>query len=81
MNVRQIKQIDRPPAKSDEDSPPGSISDTENWLNWIGDLDNQNNSEHDTEAENESYMQLDNSSEDSETPEQRNVSATPMFPD
>jgi len=75
LNVRQIKRIDRHPAESHEDSSPGSISDTENWLNWNGDLDNPNNSEDDWEADDESDMQLDNGIEDSETPEQQNVSA------
>jgi len=45
LNVHRINQIDRHPAKSDEDSSPESISDTENWLNWNRDLDNPNDSE------------------------------------
>jgi len=44
LNVRQIKRINRHPAESDEDSSPESMSDTENWLNWNGDLDNPNDS-------------------------------------
>jgi hypothetical protein len=40
-------------------------------------LDNPNNSKDDWEADNESDMELDNGSEDSETPEVRNVSAAP----
>jgi hypothetical protein len=67
-NVRRIKWIDRHPAESDEDSSPESISDTESWLNWNGDLDNPNNSEDDWEADNESDTELNNGSEDSETP-------------
>jgi len=63
LNVRQIKQIDRHPAQSDEDSSAESISDTENWLNWNGDLDNPNNSEDNGEADNESDKELDNGSE------------------
>jgi hypothetical protein len=47
LNVRRIKRIDRHPADSNEDSSPESISDTENWLNWNGDLDNLNDSEDD----------------------------------
>jgi len=77
LNVRRIKRIDRHPAESDEDSSPESISDTENWPNWNGDLDNPNESEDNWEADNESNMELDNGSEISETPEQRNVSAAP----
>jgi len=38
-------------------------------LNWNGDLDNPNNSEDDWEADNTSDIALDNSREDSETPE------------
>jgi len=60
LNVRQIKWIDRHPAKSDEDSSPESISDTEHWFNWNGDLDNPNDSEDDWEADNASDMELDN---------------------
>jgi len=80
LNVRRIKRIDHHPAESDEDSSPESISDTENWLNWNGDLDNPNNSEDDWEADNESDMELDNCSEVSETLEVRNVSAAPNVP-
>jgi len=80
LNVRRIKSIDRHPAESDEDSSPECISDTENWLNWNGDLDNPNDSEDDWEADDESDMELHNGIEDSETLEQRDVSATPNVP-
>jgi len=77
LNVRRIKRIDSHPAESDKDCSPASISDTKNWLNWKGDLDNSNDSKDDWEADNESDMELDNDSEVSETPEQRNVTAAP----
>jgi len=80
LNVRRIKRIDRHPAESDEDSSPESISDTENWLDWTGYLDNPHDSEDDWEADNESDMELDNCSEVSETLEVRNVSAAPNVP-
>jgi len=80
LNVRRIKRIDHHPTESDVDSSPESISDTENWLYWNGDLDNPNDSEDDWEADNESDMELDNGSEDSETPEVRNVSMAPNVP-
>jgi hypothetical protein len=80
LNVRRIKRIDCHPAESDEDSSPESISDTENWLNWNGDLDNPNDSEEDWEADNESDIELDNGSEESETLELRDVSAAPNVP-
>jgi len=80
LNVCQIKWIDRHPAETDEDSSPESISDTENSPNWNEDLDNPNMSEDNWEAHNESDMELDNGSENSETPEQRNVSVAPNVP-
>ena len=80
LNVRWIKRIDCDPAESDEDGSPESISDTENCLNWNGDLDNPNDSEDDWEADNESDMELDNGSEVSATLEERNVSAAPNVP-
>ena len=79
-NVRWIKAINHHPAESDEHSSPETISDTKNWPNWNGNLDNPNNSKDDWKAANESYMELDNTSEDSETPEQRNVSTAPNVP-
>jgi hypothetical protein len=80
LNVRRIKRIVHHPSKSNEDSSPEPISDTENWLNWNGDLHNRNDSEDDWEADNESDMELDNCSEVSETFEVRNVSAAPNVP-
>jgi len=73
LNVCRIRQIDRHPAESDDDSSPETISDTENWLNWNGDLDNPNESKDDWEADNESEAALDNCFEDPECPEQRDV--------
>jgi hypothetical protein len=60
----------RLPAESDDDSTTESISDTENWLAWIGDLDNPNLSEDDWEGDNESDLEEDTVIEDSETPAQ-----------
>jgi len=80
LNVRRIKRIHRHPPKSDEDSSPESISDIKHWLNWNGDLDNPNDSEDDWEPDDESDMELHNDIEDSETTEQRNVSAAPNVP-
>ena len=80
LNVRRIKKIDRHPAESKEDSAPKSISDTENWLNWNGDLDNPNVSKDDWEADDESDLEQDNVIEDPETPAQQDVSAAPNVP-
>jgi hypothetical protein len=43
-------------------------------------LDNPNDSEDNWEADNESAMELDNGSEESETPELQSVSAAPNVP-
>ena len=77
MNVRQIRTIDHHPLESDDDSAPKSISHTENWLNWNGDLDNPNEREDNCEADNESDVEQNNSFEDPEYPEQRDVCAAP----
>jgi len=45
MNVRRIRRFNLHSVESNEDSAPESISDTEGWLNWNGDLDNPNDSE------------------------------------
>jgi len=80
LNVPRIRKIDRHPVESDDDSAPESISDTENWLNWNGDLRNPNQSEDDCEADNKSDVEQDNCIEDSECPEQRDVCAAPNVP-
>jgi hypothetical protein len=80
LNVRRIKRIDRHPAEHDEDISPESISDTENWLNWNRDLDNPNDSEDDWQGDNESDRELDDGSEESETPGLRSVNAAPNVP-
>jgi len=48
-----------------------------NWLNWHGHIRNSNQSENDWEVENGSNVGNDNSIEDSESPEQWDVSAAP----
>jgi len=53
LNVRQIRRINCHPVESDEDSAPGCISDTDDWLNWNGDFDNLNNCEEDCVADDE----------------------------
>jgi hypothetical protein len=77
LNVPQIRRINCHPVESDENRPPESISDTEDWLNCNGDLDYPNNSEDDYTADIESDMDQDNSIEDPESPEQQNVSTMP----
>jgi len=64
LNVRPNKPIDRHPTESDEASAPESISETEYWLDWSGDLHNPNDSEDDWKTDNESNIELDNGIED-----------------
>ena len=80
LNVCQIKRIDCHLAETAEESSPESIADTENWLNWNGDLDNSNDSEDDWEKDNESHRELHNVSEDSEAPDVWNVRVEPNVP-
>jgi len=54
LNDRRIRRINHHPVESDEDRAPESISDTDDWLNWYGDLDNRNDSEEDCAADDES---------------------------
>jgi len=69
LNVCRMKRIDLYSADNDNDSVPGSISDTENWLNWNSDLDNPNDSEVDCEADDESDIDPDSGIRTSESPE------------
>jgi len=80
LNVRRIRRINRHPVESDDDSAPESISDTEDWLNWNGDLDNPNDSEEDCAAADESDIEHNNGIEDPECPEQQDVRAAPNVP-
>jgi len=80
LNVRRIWRIDRHPAENDDDSAPERVSNTENWLNWNGDLDNPNESEDDCDADNESDVELENCFADPECPEQWDVCAAPNIP-
>jgi len=80
LNVHRIRRINRHPVESDEDSAPESISDTEDWLHWNGDLDNPNDSEEDCTADDHSDIHHNNCIEDLECPEMQDVSAAPNVP-
>jgi len=77
LNVHQIRRINHHPVDCDEYIAPESISDTENWLNREGDLDNPNDSEDYWVADIESDIVQDNGIEYLECPEKWDVSATP----
>jgi hypothetical protein len=81
LNVRRIPRIYRHPVKSDEDSAPDSILDTEDWLNWNGDLDNPNDSKEDYAADDDSDIEHNNCIEDPECPEWQDMSAMLNVPE
>jgi hypothetical protein len=54
--------------------------DTQDWLNWTGDLDHPNDSDDDCAADFGSDMEQDNSIEVQECPEQRDQCAAPHVP-
>ena len=60
LNVRRIRRIDHHAVECDDDSAPESILDTDDWLNWNGDLDNPNDSEEDSTADDESDIEHNN---------------------
>jgi len=57
LDVRRILRMNCHPVQSDEDSPPESISDTYDWLNWNGNLDNPIDREGDCAADDESDIE------------------------
>jgi hypothetical protein len=60
QNVCRIQRINGHPVESDEDRAPESVSETEDWLNWNGDLDNPNDSEENCTAADESETEYNN---------------------
>jgi hypothetical protein len=74
-NVHAIRRTNCPPVESDNDSAPKNLSDTDDWLNWNGDLDNPNHSKEDCSADYVSDIEHNNHIEDPECPEQHDVSA------
>jgi len=80
LNVRRIPRLNHHPVQSDEDIAHESIADSDDWLNWNGDLENPNNSKDDCVADVESVIEGAKSIEDLEYPEQRDVSATSIVP-
>jgi len=81
LNDHRIRRINCHPVESDEDSAPESILDTENWLNWNGNLDTPNDSKEDCTADIEFDIEQNNGIENSESREQQDVSAVPHGPE
>jgi hypothetical protein len=80
FNVRKVQRFKRYPVDSDKCCSPASISDTENWLHWNGDWDNQNDSDDDRAGDDESDIELNNCIEDSECPEWPDLHDGPNVP-
>jgi len=80
LKDRRIRRINRHPIESNHDSAPESISDTDDWLNWNGELDNTNDSKEGCATDDESDIQHNNCIEDPECPEQQDVSIAPNVP-
>ena len=80
LNVHQIRTINHHPVKSDQDSAPESIWDTEDWLNCNGNLDNPNDPKDDCTADVESYIEEGSSINDPECKLPPDVSTAPNVP-
>jgi len=80
VNDRRISWINSQPVESDEDEASESISDTEDWFNWIGDSNNPNDCKDKSTADVESVIAQENRIEYLEWPEQHDVSAAPNVP-
>jgi len=80
FNVCRIRRINHHPVESDQDSAPRSLSDTDDWLYWNGNLDNPNATGDVCAADVTSAMEQGNGFEDPECPEQGDVSAAPNVP-
>jgi len=80
LHVGQIRGINCHPVESDEHGERESISDTDDWLNWNGDMDNSTDSQGDCAADNESNIVQNNGIEDPECSEQQDLSTAPNVP-
>jgi hypothetical protein len=80
FNILHIWEINCHPVESDEGCIPESISDTDDYLNWNGDLKSPIDSEEDCAEDNESDIDHNNAINDPECPVQQDVSAAPNVP-
>jgi len=70
LNVCRIPRINCPSVESDMDSVPDSVSNTDNWLNWNGNLDIPNDSEEGCTVDDESNVEHNNGIKNLEYPPQ-----------
>jgi hypothetical protein len=75
LHVHRSWRINCHPVESDDVPATESISDTEDWLNWNGDLDQPNDTEDNCVAHIESEIEKCNGIHDSEWPLQQDVCA------
>jgi len=75
VNAGSIRRINRHTVRRDKDSAPESVSDTDDWVYWNGDLHNPNDSENDCAVDDDSHIPHINSSEHPQCPEQEVVNA------
>jgi len=80
LNVCQTRRINHHPAERNMGSSPGSIPDTDNWLDLNSHLDNPNNSEDDWNIDIESDKVVHNGIEEPDSPELQDVHAVPNVP-
>jgi hypothetical protein len=77
LNVRRIWRVHYHAVECDEDCAPQNISDMHDWRNWNGNLDNPNDREEDCAADDESDRDHNDGMEESESPEQQDVTTEP----
>jgi len=70
-HIPWIRRIRHHPGESDKDWAPESISNTENWLNCNSHFNNQNESEDDCKADDESDIKPCNGTKAGQSPEHR----------
>jgi len=81
LNVRPIRTINYHAVESDQYCAPEIISDTTNWLNWNGNLDNPTDGEANCTVDDESDIERANGIQNPESPEQQDVSAARNIPE
>jgi len=80
LNACGIGRINRHPLENDENCATERIPDTEEWLNWIGDLDDPNDSEKNCGPNVESDLEQGNGTDHLDGLENRDVSSVPNAP-
>jgi hypothetical protein len=68
-NIHCIRKISWHPSKSLYNSAADSNSETEDWLNWTGDIDDSNNDDTNGQANNKDEMDLSDNYDTNDEPE------------